>query len=468
MGEIRLSIGQVNITGYLRINFREVDNDTVILPQSEVIPPPVPAVINEVWTGFNNVVHYIDFRESPDGVAQGILLATFVYDVKNQTLLAERRYYTTDGGEANDPVTGDTSITDPYLDGANVTGVFKEGFRYLKPTAEFEHSGSVIDMPSVPALNNGEVLTVEITYTVNVPSGNGSSFPADIIERSADFAIDSSMLGNMIEINGSAEVITGTMPDPLTLPDNAKIAFNTDNGTQRYFAIPLSGGYAWVGGEQRTTLYMAQGEQLTMIKKGSYWRILSWTPGNHARVGEVVKSSSQPVASTPETGGWKSISLYPRIFYWHVNELPPTVLGVGTYPTPPLLAHMTKYCIDLVNGYFWVPNTQGFFDRNTDFAGSIDTGRAVGDRKPNTNQQYAIQSHQHFTFYNNGSTSNKTPLSETNSPVKMQGGGTDIGNANYEYSICGDNNQPNYGRSSAVGDSETRPSNVNRNSYIII
>src|SRR5690348_1454608 len=95
MGDIRLSVGQVNITNHLLIVFREVQNPNAIVRQLDVFP--VPASFNVFETGFNDVVHYIDFRNSPDGIALGTLLSTFVYDVKTQTLLSEMRYYTVDG-----------------------------------------------------------------------------------------------------------------------------------------------------------------------------------------------------------------------------------------------------------------------------------------------------------------------------------------------------------------------------------
>jgi len=56
MGEIRLSVGQVNISNYLMINVREVGNPTVIV-QNQVIPPPVPASFNLLFSGLADVVH---------------------------------------------------------------------------------------------------------------------------------------------------------------------------------------------------------------------------------------------------------------------------------------------------------------------------------------------------------------------------------------------------------------------------
>src|SRR5581483_3525745 len=127
MGEIRLSVGQVNISNYLMVNVREVGNPTVIV-QSQVIPPPVPSSFNLVFTGLADVVHYVDFRSSADGVSLGLLLGTFVYDVKDEIYATEYRFYVVDGGGPTDPTASDSSITDPYLNGKIVSTVYREGF----------------------------------------------------------------------------------------------------------------------------------------------------------------------------------------------------------------------------------------------------------------------------------------------------------------------------------------------------
>lgn len=457
MGEIRLSIGQTNISGYMRINMREVQNDTVIV-QFEVVPPPVPAVQNKVYTGLNNVVHYVDIREAPDAISQGLLLATYVYDVKTQTILAERRYYTTDGGGTYDPAQGDLAVTDPYLTGKNITGVFKEGLRYLKPTDEFTVAGDTVTLiagPSVQPLQGGEVITIEITYTVSVPNGGGGEiFPSDIVQKTVDFTVDTSELGKMIEVNSGFTIVTGTIPDPLTLPDGAKLAFNTDNGAQRYLALPMSGGYSYVNQVQRSTLYMGRGEQLSIVKKGNYWRILSWC-GNHLRVGEFIKSYRQYSYTVPETGAWLQISEYPRLFYWYVNELDPSLLGVGTFAGgTPAGDNMRMYCIDIPAGRFWVPNSMGFFERITDTSGVYDADRSAPFRKASTSQGDAV----------------KLVSSLAGNPPKIIR--SHAGSGGYVDGWPG--NAPNADNfddlliTGNLSTFETRPRNINRNSYIII
>jgi hypothetical protein len=454
MGEIRLSVGQVNISNWLKINVREVGNPTAIVDHLDV-PPPVPASQNILFSGLNPVVHYVDFRESPDGVAQGTLLATFVYDVKEQSLIAERRYYTCDGGGANDPVLNDTSITDLYLSGKTVYGVFKEGFRYLKPTTEWTQVGATINIFAGGPLQTGEVVAIEINFTVDQPGGgNAVSFPSGVVDVPADVTLDSTHYDKLMEANGSGTILTITMADFLTIPDGKRFAFNTHKGNQRYLAIVINdGNYCQVGGHNRTTLWMGKGEELEVIKKGSYLRIISW-PGDWRRVGELIKCDMPPLNGLAETGGWYDIADYPRLYYWYVADLDPSLLGIGSYAAgTPAGDQARKWVIDVVAGKFWVPDTGGYFDRNTDPDGNTDQDRPSGDRKPGTAQSWAtnlptlagglklVKSHSGAGGMIEGYGTNTAPGSDNYDPV--------------DWSVTGST-------------TETRPININRNAYRII
>lgn len=452
MGEIRLSIGQVNISNWLKVNVREVGNPTAIVAFHNE-PPPVPATMNLLFSGLNPVVHYVDFRESPDGTAQGTLLSTFVYDVVNQTIIAERRYYTCDGGGTYDPVANDTTITDPYLSGKTVYGVFKEAFRYLVPTTEWTHVTDTVSLLAGGPLQTGEVVTVEINFTVNQSAGGNASTPTDIIPVPSNVTLDATNYDKLMEATGSGTILTITFADLLTIPDGKKFWFNTHNGSQRYMAIVFpGGGYCQVDGSARTTIWMAKGEELSVIKKGSYLRIINWT-GDRLRVGEVVFSDKQPLNGLAETGGWYDIADYPRYYNDYINELDPGLFGVGTFAAgTPVGDNARKFCIDAGAGKFWQPDTGGFFNRNTDLNGDIDQDRLSGDRKSGTSQSWAtnlpqlsgmklVKSHAGAGGFIEGYATGNAPGSDNYDPV--------------DYAVTASVN-------------ETRPINVNRNAYRII
>jgi hypothetical protein len=390
MGEIRLSVGQVNISNYLMVNVREVGNPSVIV-QSQVIPPPVPASFNLLFSGLADVVHYVDFRSSADGISLGLLLGTFVYDVKNEIFISEMRFYTVDGGGPNDPTASDSSITDPYLNGKIVSTVYREGFRPLRPAVEFDQVGDTINFltPQLQLFGSLETWVVEIVYKTVVPAGGAGAFPADIIELTADTSLVDIHQNKLMEINGSGLQLTVTMPAFTTIPEGTKYAFQTDHGAQRTVAIiidPGSVNFAWVDGVQRTTLFMGKGEYLEIIKKGGYMRVLDWRNGDHSRVGELVYKEIPPINGVTHQGMWDDIAGYPRLYNWYILNLDPSYFGSGSYPATPSGANRHKWCIDLVNGKIWFPDLGGVFLRVTDSNGDIDTDRPAGDRKPGTYQ----------------------------------------------------------------------------------
>lgn len=448
MGEIRLSVGQVNILNYMRIDVREVASPNIVVV-SQVVPPPVPASQNIIFTGLNPVVHYVDFRSSNDAISPGLLLATFVYDVKNQTLISERRFYTGAGPGQFDPPNQATSITDPYLNGKTVSGIFKEGFRFLIPSVEWSQTDATINFlqPNL-LISEEEVVAVEISYLINVVGGNTTSFfPANIIEVTGNIMLDETHRNNLIECNGSSLIQTLTLPPFSLIPDNTKYAFNTDKGSQRYTTIVIDAGginYALLAGRQRTKLYVGKSEYLVLQKKGDYVRILDWR-GDYKRVGEVVTADIPPINSIPEIGGWLDIDDYVRIFEWYILELDPGLLGVATYPNIPAGDNIRKWCIDLANGKFWVPDTGGMFPRYTDPDGNIDTDRPAGDRKAGTTQGHQVGE---FTW----------PVPKGNSYT---------GNPNND--IFGNGAAFFQFRNLTVfSGRETRPRNINRNQYRLI
>jgi len=472
MGEIRLSVGQVNISNYLMVNVREVGNPTVIV-QSQVIPPPVPSSFNLVFTGLADVVHYVDFRSSADGVSLGLLLGTFVYDVKDEIYATEYRFYVVDGGGPTDPTASDSSITDPYLNGKIVSTVYREGFRPLRPSVEFSQTGSTINFLTAPLqlFGSGETWVVEIVYKTANPTGGAGTFPVDIIELTSDTTLVNIHQNKLMEINGSGLQLTVTMPSFSSIPEGTKYAFQTDHGAQRTAAIVIDPGsvnFAWVEGVQRTTLYMGKGEYLVLIKKGSYMRVLEWR-GDFSRVGELVYKDIPPANGVAHQGMWDDIAGYPRLYNWYILNLDPSYFGSGSYPAVPSGTNKHKWCIDLVNGKIWFPDLGGVFLRVTDSNGDIDTDRPGGDRKPGTYQGdgQGPASVNFFVFSGIGVGKNgmHNPAAGLG-PLASYGDGGFVSSTGASGT---NNNNERVGTFDVVNTaSENRPKNVNMNIYRII
>lgn len=454
MGNIRLSIGQINITNYLKINFRAVDDPTVLLPQSETVPPPVPATQDKFYTGFRNVPHYIDFRSSDDGVAQGLLLATFVYDVRNEQIILERRFYTVGGLGEYDPAPGTRTITDPYFEGKTIQGVFKEGFRYLEPDVEYVFATDTVTMDSTlqPEFSDGEKISVEINWLLNTsdPGMGAGSWPEDIIDIFSNATLDNSHYNKELVVIGAATVVTLTFPSFDDIPDGTKFGFNTHQfDNLRYLELILPATkYVYVAGMQRNELYMGRGETLWMQKKADRMVILSWD-GDYLRVGEIVHGDKVPVNGIREQGGWFLIDEYPRFYYWFVDEIDAGLLGSGTQAEGIPALDFTKFIKDESNGYFWIPDSRGQFLRHTDETGTIDPGRVSADRKPGTRQLDKVGEFQLKLIKANGFTGNPAP-------------------ADVQKFAYGSANQQIQTITVNSGEGDTKPKNVTRNIYRIL
>lgn len=397
MGNIKLSIGQINITEYLIVNIRETASPGIVV-DSLVFPPPVLAGQNIVFTNVNNVPHWVDMRRSSNGTDPGLLLSSFIYDVKEFGQAIERRFYQM-------PVPADltdqdalplTDIVDPYLEGKIVTGVFLEHFRYLWEGIEYVFTDNTIMFTAATTGFNlagliavydhvRRTVIVEINNMVALSSSSssGGSFPSDIVEIVTDITLDSSHYNKLMEAKAGANILTVTLPAFNTIPDKTKIAFNTDNADalsgQRYMTIvidPLSAYYAQYRGKAKPRLHMGKGEYLVLQKKGGYMRVLEWR-GDADRVGELVYADEQPLNSVPETGGWINKTGYPRLFEF-VNNLSPALLGTGAWPARPSALNAFKWVIDPTVDRFWVPDSGGFFVRNSDPNGDVDIDRGIG------------------------------------------------------------------------------------------
>lgn len=370
MGEIKLSLREVGVTGYLKVQAREVNNPGAVVA-NETIPPPIPDPYGLVFTGLNEVPHYVDFYESSDGVVMGLLLMTIYYDVGSGVATSEMRFYKADGVGPYDPASGTAAITDPYLTGKNVIKVFKEGFRFLEGSVEFIQSGSTVTIPVSDALPDptfgvGEKISLEIAYAASSSSSvAGQGYPKSVIEITSDATLNTTHYNNLMEAIGAGSILTVNIPALSMIPDGIKFGFTTDNGSQRYLAITVPpGNFFAVGKQQRGTIWLAQGEQITLIKKGYYMRVVSWT-GDHLRVGDrVTKDGTPPLNSLPETGGWYLKSEYPRLWEWYINTLPPADIVNSSDDAVLNGLLRTKWAVGTTK--FWVPDRKNYFDRISD------------------------------------------------------------------------------------------------------
>jgi hypothetical protein len=471
MATFKFSVGQVGILDYLIVIARK---STAPLAEAarQTFPGPQPTTRNIEFDNLDPAIYYFDWRESADGVDLGILLATFTVDVANQRILLERRFYQTGGTGDHDPVPDDNKIVDPYLNGKNITGVFKEGFRYLVSPdytyKEFEPiSGGGVQLLGSLVFSADEIVAVEISYSDLSSSTSGGSFPLDFILKTADFTLDSSYYNVVIEANKAGTTLLIGMPALTSIPDGTKFGINTHQATQRQVNLQLGvGDYCLVGGNQRNSVFVGKGEEVVFQKKGLYLRVLSWA-GDWRRVGELVEQDTPPLNAIPETGSWQLFTDYLRLFYWYINVLPGGQLGTGTYPTIPDPNNNTKWIIDGANGRFWVPDSRECFNK------------ATNGGNPSVFEPQSIQDHRHWAIYDLLRSSSLFPenrgsqLTPFRSPIRYW---NKVSSGAEGYDLDSEPGEPTLGRTSLpttasgalIGSSRTQPNSVYRNFYRII
>jgi hypothetical protein len=445
MANANFSLGLVNITEYLLIIAREV-NDPTTEADRITYAPPQPTTRNVSFTGLNPTTHYFDFRSSSDGVDLGTLLATFVIDVGKVTdVIIDVVEFVVDRGLTHDPEDGDDQYDNSEIQGQTYV-VFKPGFGPLS----FEQNINDVATGGFKFIDGQKFNTAE-RYTLTVfkkvvtqTNDTGRGFPLSIVDLPADVTLGSSHFNKMMEASGGGTLRTATFPAFSSIPDGTKFGFNTHKASTRYLVLSLpAGATCYVDGIQRGKIYLGKGETITLIKGSGVLRVLEWD-GDHRRVGQQVHQDMAPLNGLAELGGWFLKTDYPRFFDWYVNALPTSLLGSATYPATPNGNSITKFVISGL--YFWMPDTGGFFIRNTDPDGDNDPERASTDRKPGTSQSSANLAHSHVVI----------AKAQTDGGVgALVGGGdnsTNDGSAITEVS----------------GGAESRPRNVLQNAYRII
>lgn len=382
MGQIKLTIGQVNITNYLIIVARKTTTP-LVEEAREAFAPPHPATQNVVVPAVGDidpVVYYIDAYESSDGVALDLLLSQFVYDLKNRIVIAERRFYVVGGPGANDPAPDQQILTDAYLDGKTISGVFKEGFRYLRPDTEniveWEPvTGGGIELQGDLFFSGGEVYVVEISYLADqtqVASG-GMYSGVELIDT--DTTLSSSYRNKRLRCHSAASnKLVVTMESVALVPDGTFYHFTSNAGMQNQTRLlPAGSETILYNGENYPELSFGKGEFIRIVKVGSIWEA-EMAHDNILRVGERFAGTWKDHPSTfPENGALFDGDEWPRIWWWISNKLPSThkitddnVIN-GGYSAP--TDRRGQFVVHSTLKKFRMPNWQGGTERGlADFA----------------------------------------------------------------------------------------------------
>lgn len=372
---LKIVLGTVNYTDFLRVSAAKVSD-----PGTEVFVEYIPVPITNytlVIPGLDPDNYYISFRDAPDVLSLGTLVSQAFVNAQTGEWEYERRFYTIGSlaGGVSVNGAGDT-LTDPYLENRNVTGVFKEGFRYLEPTTEFVHddTAGTIFLPG-GSYNDGEKFIVEIKYNVGSSSTTTVSglFTATIQVTGAAYTISATDKYKrfMLDCSGSKQEITLPALSALAVGDFVYLEHKRAGaqaqsrivtaGTDKVFFNGLN-----LGTNELTELWLAKGESLYLRKESTYWEVIYDYAG--VRVGERMDATflSHP-NYLPEDGRLLDGDEYPALYWWIRNVLPSThkitddtvVSGVYAHPGN----KKGQFVIHSTLKKFRLPNTQGLVDK---------------------------------------------------------------------------------------------------------
>lgn len=391
MAQIRLSIATVNITNDLIVIARKTTTPLVIEAQ-EVYAAPHPVTQNVVLpaTGdIDPVIYYIDFYESSNGVSLDLLLSSFQYDLKNNIILSERRFYTVGGLGPNDPPADQDTLTDAYLDGKTISGVFKEGFRYLKPETEVTPEWEVVAGGGIRLLGGkqfsvDEVVSIEISYTGSSSgSSSGGSLYNGVALIDTNTTLNSTYRNKRLRTESAASnKLVVTLEAVGSVPDGAFYHFTSNGGNQNQTRILPNGSETIkYNGENYSELSIGKGEFVRIVKTGTFWEAEMAHP-NILQVGERFSGTWKDHPSCkPEDGTLYDGDEWPRMWWWLQNKLPLTHSITDDTVIDPGYAFQVirtgQFVMHSTLKKFRVPNTENISEKGLkDFASyGTDTSR---------------------------------------------------------------------------------------------
>lgn len=407
---LKIVLGTVNYTDYLRVSAAKVSD-----PGTEVFSTYIDVPVTNytlVIPGLDPDNYYISFRDAPDLLSLGTLVSQAFVNALTGEFEYERRFYTIGslpGGVSNTA----TVLTDPYLENKNITGVFKEAYRYLEPTNEFvtdADAGTISLLSS--EFSGGEKFIVEIKYNAGGTVGGTSAssmFTGTITVTDAAYSISALDKGKRfcLDCAGPVQVVTAPPLSSLATGDIVYLEHKRDgvqaqskilfNGTDKVF---YNGFQVALGSNLLSELWVSRGGSLYLRKEGANWEIINDYDG--ATVGERMAATFKDHLNwLPEDATLLDGDEYPALYWFIRNILPAThkvtddTVVTGGYAHPANKKGL--FVVHSTLKKFRLPNTQALSEKALlDF----DTYGADADRSydyPGGEQADQNKAHTHIS-----------------------------------------------------------------------
>ena len=437
---LKLVLGTVNYTDYLRVSAAKVSD-----PGTEVFVQYIDVPVTNyvlVIPGLDPDNYYISFRDAPDVLSLGTLVSQAFVNALTGEFEYERRFYTI--GSLPGGVTSTlTVLTDPYLKNKNVTGVFKEGYRYLEPDVEFSHDDAAGTITSIGSeLSDGEKFIVEIKYNAGGTVGGTSAagiFSGTITVTAAAYSVSALDKGKRfcLDCAGPVQVVTLPALSAVAVGDFVYLEHKRAGIQAQSKVIPngadkiLFNGLN-IGTNELTELWVAKGESLYLRKESTYWEVIFDYAGS--RVGERMSATFKGHPNWKvEDGTLYDGDEYPALYWWLRNVLPSThcitddtvVSGVYTHPAN----KKGLFVIHSTLKKFRLPNTQALSEKGLLDFDSYGADPDRGYDYPGGEQGDLNKAHTHVLQFKEGKSDDNEP-GVTGKYMRKLGaaGGTNYGN----------------------------------------
>jgi len=434
MIDLKTVLGTINFTDYVHVTASKVSNPSV--PVREVwIDVPVTSYAF-VFTGLDPVNYILNFYDAPTNSSLGTLQLSLIVNGLNPEFAYERKFYTVGGAGDADPADSDTSITDSYLVGKNVTGCFKEGFRYLVPDVEytFNDTTGVVAVINGTSFSTDEVFAVEIKYSTGATSssGGGGLYNSTITVTESTRKLLPDEVQTRVRLKGTGSTQEVILPPLAAIAADTGFYFdNTVGGVAQQPKILTDGSdliyYNGFNGSVTdfAEFWVGKGEHLLLRKlDDTYWEVIMDYAGQN--VGEQVTLGYKihPNVIT-ESGQILDGDEWGRIYWWVTTQLASSnkysadLSGSFTHTAN----KRGQFAFDTTNKKIAMPNTVGLVNKglaNFETYGGDTANRTVD--APGGFQEEMVLEHGHSISTTNGAAS----ANSTADPVR----GTTTGDVN--------------------------------------
>lgn len=378
--DVNFSLFNIGVPDYLILRAR-----TTAAPGAEVgiraVLGPAPAgTLNFLITQLPLENCFFDLYESADGATLNTLLGTFTYDVRNEKVVDEIRYYVVDSGVNNSPSNTDTTLTDSYLDGKTVTEFQKRSIGSLVPdglglNSEWSISGTSITLLGGLEFSTQETYAARISYLIEADDPTPVGFFKGIKTITTNTTLDNTYRNNRIKLVGAGTQLVTTMEHVSGIPDGTFWYFTDQNGgTQYQTKILLQDGNFLFNGVNYGETWIGKGESGWIEKNGSAFEFIQ-APKGLLDVGTRSAETFNVFPNKlPENNGLYNADDYPRLWYWITHALPSASYyilddnldNIG-YTRPvdvngfPFKAGL--FIISTTKRKFRMPDTQGYAER---------------------------------------------------------------------------------------------------------